>query len=277
MKHLLSLFVAQILFAGAVPTVFAEEPSASAEPDAHLVVHYDFEGTTVEEALTDKATGGSVQDHLYAYTPDNKNTDPSGKAVASTPIDSEAFRESFDVNLEQGTVRTLQAGAALEAISSEDIRSIYSRDENDNVGTATWFIRFRVDDVDMGETRLVDMRVNTKGGCMFSILVNANGELHTNAARTASARNNYIYTDGEKGRVTDGEFINFVLVMETGTGTSGYTTDMRYTPYISYGNPTTAEEWIPLKGTEYVSFRTDRLSDAPFSLFDRYEQRHADH
>lgn len=271
MKRLLSLFVALIFFVGAVPTVFAAEPSDSAEPDAHLLVHYDFEGASVEEALTDKATGGSVQDSLYAYTPDNKNTDPSGEAVASTPIDSEAFRESFDVDIEQGTVRNLQAGAALEAISSEDIRSIYSRDENDNVGTATWFIRFRVDDVDMGETRLVDMRVNTKGGCMFSILINANGELHTNAARTASTRNNYIYTDGEKGRVTDGEYINFVLVMETGTGTSGYTTDMRYTPYISYGNPTTAEEWIPLKGTEYVSFRTDRLSDAPLSLFDRYD------
>ena len=46
---------------------------------------------------------------------------------------------------------------------------------------------------------------------------------------------------------------------------------MKYTPYISYGNPTTAEEWIPLKGTDYVSFRTDRLSDAPLSLFDRYD------
>ena len=145
MKRLLSLFVALIFFAGAVPTVFAAEPSDSAEPDAHLLVHYDFEGATVEEALTDKATGGSVQDSLYAYTPDNKNTDPSGETVAPTAVDSEAFWESFDVDIEQGTVRNLQAGAALEAISSEDIRSIYSRDENDNVGTATWFIRFRVE------------------------------------------------------------------------------------------------------------------------------------
>jgi len=62
-----------------------------------------------------------------------------------------------------------------------------------------------------------------------------------------------------------------VLVMETGTGTSGYNPDMKYTPYISYGIPTSAEDWTALTGTGFVSFRTDRLSDAPLSLFDRYD------
>lgn len=257
-------------------TVLALLPVSAADAGqdlaGHLVVHYDFEGDTVEEALSDKATGGRVSDALHAYTPDNKNTDPTGQTVSPTLIDSDAFRASFDVDTERGTVRNLQAGAALEAVSSEDIRSLYSRDADNNVGAATWFIRFRLDDVSQGgEARLVDMRVNNKSGCMFSVLVSTDGKLCTNAAKTASSRETYFYTTDEKGLVQNGEYVNFMLVMETGTGTSGYTTDMKYTPYVSYGIPTCAEDWIPLQGTDYVSFRTDRLSTAPLSLLDRYD------
>ena len=163
-------------------TVLALLPVSAADAGqdlaGHLVVHYDFEGDTVEEALSDKATGGRVSDALHAYTPDNKNTDPTGQTVSPTLIDSDAFRASFDVDTERGTVRNLQAGAALEAVSSEDIRSLYSRDADNNVGAATWFIRFRLDDVSQGgEARLVDMRVNFLCGCMFSDQISKDGEL----------------------------------------------------------------------------------------------------
>lgn len=275
MKRFFALLVALMLLMGTVPTAFAADAAAEdADLASHLVVHYDFEGESVAEALTDKATGGSAQDDLHAYTPDNKNTDPSGQAVEATAVDSSAFTESFDVDPVQGTVSNLQAGATLQAISSEDVRSLYSRDADDNVGAATWFIRFRLDDVSQAEARLVDMRVNNSGGRMFSILVNQEGALLTNAARTASKNNNYVYTTDTAGRVENGVYVNFALVMETGVGlngTSGYETDIKYTPYVSYGTPTSASDWIPLQGTEYVSFRTDRLADAPLSLFDRYD------
>lgn len=161
MKRFFALLVALMLLMGTVPTAFAADAAAAdADLASHLVVHYDFEGESVAEALTDKATGGSAQDDLHAYTPDNKNTDPSGQAVEATAVDSSAFTESFDVDPVQGTVSNLQAGATLQAVSSEDVRSLYSRDADDNVGAATWFIRFRLDDVSQAEARLVDMRVN---------------------------------------------------------------------------------------------------------------------
>lgn len=249
----------------------ATAETATSDLNDHLVVHYDFEGSTVEEALTDKATAGTVSDNLVAYTPDNKNTDATGATVPATAVDSDAFRSAFAIDPERGTARVLQQGATLQAKSSADIRKLYQRDADNKTGTATWFVRFKLDDVDLGETRLVDMRVNTKSGCMFSILVDVNGMLQTNAARTKDKRSTYTYSTDTAGKVTEGQYINFVLVMETGTGTSGYNPDMKYTPYISYGIPTSAEDWTALTGTGFVSFRTDRLSDAPLSLFDRYD------
>lgn len=263
----LALILNAVLCAGFAATA----ETAASDLNDHLVVHYDFEGSTVEEALTDKATAGTVSDNLVAYTPDNKNTDVTGATVPATAVDSDAFRSAFAIDPERGTARVLQQGATLQAKSSADIRKLYQRDADNKTGTATWFVRFKLDDVDLGETRLVDMRVNTKSGCMFSILVDINGMLQTNAARTKDKRSTYTYSTDTAGKVTEGQYINFVLVMETGTGTSGYNPDMKYTPYISYGIPTSAEDWTALTDTGFVSFRTDRLSDAPLSLFDRYD------
>ncbi len=272
-KTVIMLLLAALAITGmATPLAFAEEAQVDlTELSSHLVVHYDFEGENVGDALIDKSNGGSVKDNLIAYTPNNKNTAPSTDTVTPTAVDDTSFASSFVIDPVKGTAKNLVASATLQAKSSADVRSLYSRDEQNNVGAATWFVRFKIDDVDLAETRLVDMRVNNSGGRMFSILVNTNGQLITNAARTASKNNTYIYTTAESGKVTDGMYVNFVLVMETGTGTSGYTTDVKYTPYVSYGTPTKAGDWVALTGTDFVSFRTDRLSDAPLSLFDRYD------
>ncbi len=69
MKRIIAFIISTIMiFAFAPLSIFAEEPSARMREN--LVAHWDFEGETVEQALADKATGGTVADNLIEYYPD---------------------------------------------------------------------------------------------------------------------------------------------------------------------------------------------------------------
>ena len=87
------LFTASIFPLG----VFAEAPTNSAARMKNgLVAHWDFEGNTLEEMLSDKATGGKVEDTLIEYYP-NKGTNGAispikiSNGVASIPHDTGVY------------------------------------------------------------------------------------------------------------------------------------------------------------------------------------------
>ncbi|MBO5294771.1 MAG: hypothetical protein J6B71_05985, partial [Clostridia bacterium] len=213
---LLNLFVV-----GMIPT--SAETTTSLND--HLVIHYDFKGATVAEALTDKATAGAVKDDLVAYTATNKNTytaDPDTGAITfnGTPdaVDSDNFKNSFNVDPVKGTATNIARGASLQSPNSVDTQKIYT--ENG----ATWFLRFKIEDVDRaaemtgGETRVLDLRLTgTNGYCMFAVTVGADGKFYTQMARNNSKRNTYTYSTVLQGIVKDDTYVNFALVMEKGS------------------------------------------------------------
>lgn len=248
---LLNLFVVGMLPIHADPTDTLDD---------HLVVHYDFKGETVAEALKDKATAANnVADDLSVYT----KTDSAATTGTLREIGSDAFNAAFAVDTEKGTATNLVSNANMLAATSTDIQKLY--------GTATWFFRFKVEDVSAAATTIMDMKYNNSGRCMTSFLVSADGRLNTYAARTASKRNTYYYSTATEGIVTDGVYINFAVTMQKGDGSSGYTDDVIYTPYFSVETPQSESDWIALTATGMVAFRPDGLTLNPLSLFDRHD------
>lgn len=67
-KALIALMIFAMLAVSclAVPVMANEEPAATV--DDALIVHYDFEGDTLEEQLSDKASGGESKENLTLYT-----------------------------------------------------------------------------------------------------------------------------------------------------------------------------------------------------------------
>ena len=269
MKKMLSLLLCVISFlnllvVGAMPT-YAETP---VNLDDHLVVHYDFKGATVAEALTDKATAGDVDDDLVVYSKTNP-TDTTETTGTVREVGSDEFKEVFALDPVKGTATNLRTSANMRAATSVDIQKLYNSGENKG---ATWFFRFKVEDVSAStETRILDMRFNAKSGkTMTSFLANNMGNLYTVAARTNSATNTYWYS--QNGPITSGVYINFAVVMEhltvvvdQATGTTQR--QVKYIPYYSIGNST---EWHELTGQQ-GAFRTDALTSNPLCLFDRHD------
>ena len=83
MKKFIAILLATLTLAMGI----AVTTSVSAETDMAeaLVVHYDFSGKTIEEALQDKATGGQTKDNLICYPSGNKLV---GSAFTGTPVDA---------------------------------------------------------------------------------------------------------------------------------------------------------------------------------------------
>lgn len=266
--------VLSLLIIGLVPTS-AEAP---VNLNDHLVIHYDFKGTTVAEALTDKATAGAVKDDLVAYTATNKNTytaDPDTGAITfnGTPdaVDSDNFKNSFSIDLEKGTATNIARGASLQSPNSVDTQKIYS--ENG----ATWFLRFKIEDVDRaaemtgGETRVLDLRLTGNNGyCMFAVTVGADGKFYTQMARNNSKRNTYTYSTVLQGIVKDDTYVNFALVMKKGAA-EGYNDAISLVPYFSVGEPTSANDWVALTEAPNSPFMINGLTTNPLSMFDRWD------
>ena len=264
MKKILSLILCVIsllnlLVVGAMP-IYAE---ASVNLDDHLVVHYDFKGATISEALADKATSGDVDDNLVAFTPNNKQAfNVEGTALVGVPdaVDSENFKNSFDVDIVNGTATNLTSSASLQAYTSTDIQKL--------AGTATWFFRFKIKDVDAGcFTYPVDMFQNNKGGRLVKFWVDAGGNIYASAGRNNNnnATKNYMFTNDGNKLVADDLYINFAVTMTLVDGR------MNYTSYFSTGTPTDTTEWSEFATYESTEFKTNALKTVPLSLFGRFD------
>lgn len=68
-KQALAWILALVLLTAALPLSAAAEEAPSSRLSEHLVAHWNFEGDTLEERLSDKATGGTVEDMLKEYYP----------------------------------------------------------------------------------------------------------------------------------------------------------------------------------------------------------------
>ncbi len=256
-KRVLAMLLSVILtMSAAVQVAFATQDPTTL--DDHLVVHYDFEGATVADALKDKSTGGSVKDDLKAYI---------GGTLTETSAAN--FASTFAIDPVNGTASNLTTNAALLAAISDDLKCIYTENSG-NYGTATWFVRFKIDDVDSADSCVLEMRTGNAGNnCLFTFTTNAAGNLYTRTATTSKKSSTTLLTQEANGVISDGVYVNIALVMQAGQGASGYDHDMYFTPYIAYGNPTSAADWTKLAEPILRSFRDEGFANVPLSLFDR--------
>ena len=87
-----------------------------------LVLHYDFEGADILEAMEDKATAGSVQDDLQ-------------------PIKGKVNFSGLEVDPTNGTIKNTANDCGVFCPPSDDTKISSS-------GNSTWFVRFRLDPLD---------------------------------------------------------------------------------------------------------------------------------
>ena len=123
-RKLLAILMVSVMLLGSFATVGAAADTAASSIDDHLVVHYDFEGLTKEEAMKDKAPAGTTKDDLSVL--DHQNV-----AGAASYI-------NFD--LDNGTVKRTRVWTQLTAAISDDILSLNNK--------ATVFIRFKLPTLD---------------------------------------------------------------------------------------------------------------------------------
>ena len=146
MKKLLALiltvFTVANLLCCAIP-VGADTAATSTDINKNLVVHYDFEGATAEEAMKDKAPAGKTADNLSV-----------SKADGTAPV---ASTVTFD--LENGTVKRGDIRAQLTAAASDDVLALTDK--------ATVFLRFKLPKLDQNYPllELKNMTDNVSQAC----------------------------------------------------------------------------------------------------------------
>lgn len=139
-------FAALMLIMGTLSAFPASGAGISSLVDA-LVVHYDFNGETVEEALKDKAPKDSVDDDLLCFV--SKSSDGESFAVngtySATALDpsSEAFSSAITWDAENGTVKAGNS-VSLQAKNSAETRSLISSE-------STVVMRFYTGQVPQGQ------------------------------------------------------------------------------------------------------------------------------
>ena len=121
-KKFLTIFLA----VSCIVSCFTFFPVFAADTDLsnNLVVHYDFKGATVADALKDKASGGSVADDL--------------SAVISN--------DNFTFDLEKGTVTLTTPAASGGNGTGEALKAALSADISSLNEASTHFIRFKLPD-----------------------------------------------------------------------------------------------------------------------------------
>lgn len=239
MKKITAIILATILIINGI--VLMCLPASAESLDDNLVIHYDFKGDTLEEALTDKSVNGNVKDNL---------------GVKSGATDTVADICTWDK--ENGTITNdkLQ-GRSVQAANSEDIRCLATRN-------ATIFMRFKVQQFDdTNNTYLFSMRANWTNWSGLSLYVSANyraifANCYWNAG---SGVQNYFFTPNYLVQDED-VYVNVALTIEPVDGQSYASV----TAYYCFGEPTGTKDWI--KGnSRNINVNNNGTANSPLSFF----------
>ena len=208
--------------------VFAvDSAEREAVADDRLVIHYDFHGATVSEALSDKASGGSVKDDLGAFVK------PSSGSAAAIP--EETLAESFRFDASAGTVTSLADNVYLRGTSPDDLKFLKN-------GTATFFFRFRLEQLPAKGTYVYLLDLRDKwgaGGQKFRTLtlrVNEIGAVALSYCDSGTQKEAVRNIVGMNS-ICAGVYYNLTVTMETADGATAVTTR------LSQGAPTAEVLW----------------------------------
>lgn len=239
MKKITAIILATILIINGI--VLMCLPASAESLDDNLVIHYDFKGDTLEEALTDKSVNGNVKDNL---------------GVKSGATDTVADICTWDK--ENGTITNdkLQ-GRSVQAANSEDIRCLATKN-------ATIFMRFKVQQFDgTNNTYLFNMRANWGNGSGLSLYVSDNSRaIFANCYWNASSGvKNYFFTPNYLVQDED-VYVNVALTIEPVDDQ----TFASVTAYYCFAEPTGTEDWI--KGdSRNINVNNNGTANSPLSFF----------
>ncbi len=184
--------------------------------EANLIMHYDFEGETLSDALKDKATGGIADDNLGMYNSSVLHTGAAGETGIV-----------FDKT--NGTVLSTTQGYGLGAEVSADTEQISAQ--------SSWFVRAKMQDFDSQQYySLIDMATNRPFRLLYD---KVNKQIVIGVGTVADIRNNkkinYDYD------FTKNEYINIAVTIDEFV--EGTTLKVKVNAYVCTGMPEDKEAW----------------------------------
>ncbi len=211
MKKILSIFLATLFcistFAGLGITSFAEGIADN------LVVHYDFEGSTTEEKLKDKATGGSASDDMSIML--------SETAMGIEFADGAITHK--DVGLEKGQRTFLK-----RVVAEDDITAAMN-------GDITFISRFKMDSkvidaaiANDGFVYITDMGTGSASKRPFCMMYQISSKrLYVAYQTTNDSSCTYAYVDLPDYDFTNSPWITFVVTIGKASD-NGWDVKLRY-------------------------------------------------
>ncbi len=224
-RKLLSFAMATafVVFSLTAFSVSAEDTTDSL--DANLVIHHDFEGADILEAIKDKATAGTVEDNM-------------------APIAGAINFAGLTVDNVNGTLTQTSSNAGVMCAPSDDTNVV--------TGASTWFVRAKLQNLDSNQYFfIVEMRTfgsasirpfaiqydkNTKELCVC-----ISEESTPNKAQNFRFAYDYDYSSGK--------YINMAVVVDQAEVEES--TVYQATLYVSSDLAQTSDEWTKL-GTKTI-------------------------
>ncbi len=251
MKKLGAWLLALCLILCMIPaTVAFADETAKDDP---LLVHYDFSGETLEEALSDKATGGSTKDNLNPYY--------KAENVGAVAVEEADLGNYFVFDRDAGTVTVTESGAYLRDEKLDDLKKLD--------GIATFFFRFRLQKLPAkGKfAYLLDLRDKWgNGGRKFQSMlfrINENGALnllYCDKATGTDANRNIV----GQNTIEVGVYYNLAVTMTPNADGSA----TLVTTYLSTGLPADATAWSTASGVELaIDFSQMAVRESSMAIF----------
>ena len=239
MKNNLKKYMALLMVAVFALTAVAAIPVGAedaADPlDANLVLHYDFEGSDILDAVKDKAPSGTVKDNI-------------------APIAGKINFSGLTVDNINGTVTHTSNAAGLRAEPSADTNTVG--------GASTWFVRTKLERKDDKQYFfIVEMRTFGSASIRpFAIQYDATrNKLFAciSEQSTPSTAQNFGYE--YEYDYTEGEYLN--IAVSVGQAEVEGQQVYQATIYVSKGLPKTAADWTKL-GTGTIGAGIAQPTDA---------------
>ncbi len=224
MKKYLSILLALILAVVPLTAVCVSAESTDLL-DANLVLHYDFEGADILEAMKDKAPSGTVADDI-------------------APIKGAVNFAGLDVDLTYGTVSNTESAAGLRTNPSADTNAV--------TGASTWFVRAKLNHKDSNQYMfIVEMRTFGSNSIRpFAIQYDTTGKqlcVAISKEDTPSTAQNFRFN--YEYDYASGKYINMAVVVEQAVVEEN--TVYQASLYVSQDLPQAASDWT-LLGTKTI-------------------------
>ena len=209
----LSLVIALIFVLTSFSVISIGAADATADPlDQNLIIHYDFEGADVFEAITDKAPAGAVSDDL-------------------TSVAGVVNFAGLEMDTVNGTAKNKASGEGFQAIASADTQAVSE--------SSTWFVRVKLDTSDGSVFYFAHMnsRKRRPGTIMYQMTDATTGRRFGTSLLKAVGGSDNFYFDYAYD-FTAKPYVN-VAVVVTKEADGTFTFDY----YQSEGLAKTADEW----------------------------------